>query len=511
MVFELNRAGAAAPLYEQIKQRISEMIEGGSLRPGDRLAATRDLARDLAVNRNTVVKAYEELEIDGLVRSGVGQGTFVAEFARPAGRPRPEPRPATAEFEGLWARAAADPESMEFSELFFRVSNLHKQGVTALSSCMPDKALFPMLEFRKCAYYALQNWGADLLDIGVTQGFVPLLEQLPRYLLRHGLSVEPNHLVMTSGIQQGIDLVARALVNPGDVVVTEEFTYPRAISVLRAAGAELLGIPLDRDGMKVEVLEQVLARRRAKLIYTIPSFQNPTGTTLSEERRRRLLELSALHKIPILEDHYANDLRVEGPAPLPLAAMDRQGWVIAVGSLSKVLFHGLRLGWIITPLEAVRRRLISLKQNADLQTSYLTQGIVLEFMRRGYLEKYLKRRLAQVRARRQAVRQALTDYMPEGCWWYEVAGGVCYWLNLPPPVRADELLLEARKRGIVFTPKHLFSVKPSLNDALRLGFTDLEEDRARNGLRLLGQLVRRLQSGSRPPPVEATEYARVHV
>ena len=510
MVFDLDRH-SGSPLYLQIKERLAAFIEEGTLRAADRLPATRDLARALAVNRNTVVKAYEELEVEGKVRSGVGRGTFVAEFA--AGPPKPRtPEPAVpADFEGLWSQASRIHEQAE-GHLFFQVSHLHEAGVTALSSSLPDKTLFPMREFRNCAYYALQNYGADLLGLGSSQGFVPFLNYLPKYLLRHGLEVEPHHLIVTSGIQQGIDLVARTLISPGDTVVTEEFTYPWAASVFRSLGADVTGIPVDQNGMKVEVLEQVLPRRQPKLIYTIPTFHNPTGATMSLERRRRLLELAAQYKVPILEDHYANDLRLDGAELLPLAALDRQGWVIAVGSLSKVLFHGLRLGWIISRLEPLRRRVISFKQTADLQTSYLVQGIILEFMLRGYLEKYLKRRLVQLRSRRQAVRRALVDYLPESCWWYEVEGGVCYWLNLPPPLRADEVLIESRKRGVVFAPKHLFTVNPSPNDALRLGFTVLPEERAQAGIRVIGQVIRKTLAGPRQPPfAQEGAYARLHL
>ena len=509
MVFDLNRQNGE-PLYAQIKERIAALIEGGALGPSERLPATRDLAQALAVNRNTVVKAYEELEVEGMVRSGVGRGTFVAEHARGAKRPRPaEPEP-PADFEGLWSRAAEEQNNKEFSELL--IGSRQYADVTPLSSCLPDKTLFPMREFRNCAYYALQKYGAGLLDIGPTQGFLPFLEYLPKHLLRHGLEVEPQHLITTAGIQQGISLVARALLNPGDAVVTEEFIFPRAISAFREAGAELVGIPIDKDGMKVDALSQVLPWRKPKLIYANPTFQNPTGTTMSAERRHKLLEISALHKVPILEDHYANDLRLDGPDLLPLAALDRRGWVISVGSLSKVLFHGLRIGWIISPLESVRERLISLKQTADLQTSYLPQGIILEFMLRGYLEKYLKRRLAQSRSRRDSMRKALTEYMPEGAWWYEVEGGVCYWVNLPPPLRADEVLLEARKQGVVFAPKSLFCVKPCTNDAMRLGFSDLPEEVASKGIRVIGQVARKLLAGPRKPLAsEEREYAHVHV
>ena len=514
MVFELDRQNGT-PLYLQIKQRIARRIDEGTLGPSDRLPASRDLARALAVNRHTVVKAYEELEVEGKVRSGVGQGTFVAEFVRRAktgDAHKPECiEAAPAEFDGLLSWSVRALERSGIGEIF---SHLHHRGkgVAALTSCLPNLGLFPMREFRNCAYYALQNYGPELLDLGPTQGFVPFLEHLPKYLMRHGMEVEPGHIVITSGIQQGIDLVARTLINPGDTVITEEVTYPGAISAFRSLGAELVGVPVDAEGMKIESLEQLLAWRKPKLLYTSPTFQNPTGTTMSLARRRRLVELAAQYKFPILEDQYASDLRLDGPTVLPLAALDRQGWVVAVGSLSKVLFHGLRVGWILSPLEPVRRRIVALKQAADLQTGYLVQGIILEFMRRGYFEKYLKRRLIDLRSRRDAMRRAMQDYLPEKTSWHEIQGGVCYWVTLPPPLRADEVLIEARQRGVFFAPKQLFSVNGAPNNAMRWGFTDLSPEQGRQAVRAMGQVIRKMQgSGIEAAARRAPEYAQAAV
>jgi DNA-binding transcriptional MocR family regulator len=516
MVFELDRQNGK-PLYLQIKNRIGKLIEEGTLGPSERLPATRDLARSLAVNRHTVVKAYEELEVEGKVRSGVGQGTFVAAFVRRArGVAADSCRAAApvdrADFEGLWGRSSRALEQGGVGELFSHLPQ-RGDGVTALTSCLTSIDFFPMREFRNCAYYALQKYGAELLDLGPTPGFAPFLEHLPKHLLRHGLDVEPNQILITCGTQQGIDLVARTLVNPGDTVITEELTYPGAISTFRSLGAELVGVPLDAEGMKVEALEKLLSWKKPKLLYTIPTFQNPTGTTMSVARRKRLLELAALHRFPILEDQYANDLRLDGAAALPLAAMDRQGWVIAVGSLSKVLFHGLRVGWILSPIDSIRRRVVALKQAVDLQTTYLVQGIILEFMRRGYLEKYLKRRLIQLRARRNAMRQAMKEYLPPQASWYEVEGGVCYWVTLPPPLRADEVLLEARKRGVVFAPKNVFHVGSSANDGMRWGFTDLTEERSRAAVRAIGQILRKMLAAETRPLTAApqTDYLRAPV
>lgn len=507
MVFELNRQNET-PLYVQIREQIDRLIQAGTLEAADKLPASRSLARALGVNRHTVVQAYQDLEVAGRVRSGVGQGTFVAQFARAdAAGLEPEPVGAPeADFEGLWARMPRELEQTGFSQLIPHRS--HEEGVTSLTSCMPNKELFPMREFRNCSYWALQKHGAELLGLGASQGFLPFLEHLPKYLMRHGLRVKPNELIVTNGVQQGIEIVGKALVNPGDVVLTEEFTYPGAISVFRGLGAEVLGIPIDGEGMKVDTLERLLVWRKPKLIYTIPTFQNPTGTTLSGPRRRKLLELAAAHRVPILEDQYANDLRLEGSVELPLAAMDRQGWVIGVGSLSKVLFHGLRVGWLIARAEPMQRRLVALKQASDLQTNYLVQGIILEFMQRGFLEKYVKKRLAQMRSRRDAMRQALQDYLPEPASWYEVEGGVCYWVTLPPPLRADEVFLEARRSGVVFAPKQIFAVGPTANDAMRLGFTDAPEEKLRQAVRLIGQVVKRLLADGSPRRPDAAVRSR---
>lgn len=177
-----------------------------------------------------------------------------------------------------------------------------------------------------------------------------------------------------------------------------------------------------------------------------------------------------------------------------------------------MLFQGLRLGWILAPVEPLRRRILTIKQAADLQTGYLVQGIILEFMQRGYFEKFLKRRLIDLRASRDAMRQALKDYLPETAQWRNVGGGICFWVRLPPPLLAEEVLLEARQRGVVFAPESLFAVGPSPNTGMRLGFSNLSPDQIRSGVRVIGQVIRKLQGRVNPMlRVDATQYARAQV
>ncbi|MCB0834633.1 MAG: PLP-dependent aminotransferase family protein, partial [Bacteroidetes bacterium] len=274
MVFELSRA-TDAPLYAQIESKIISLIENGVLKPEEKLPATRDLAVSLNVHRNTVVQAYQELEVKGMVYSEVGRGTFVSKYATPKETASSEK---DFSFQGLYAENwnAIDDSAMLALENVVRTCT-KPEKLIAFSSVVPDKHIFPLREFQNCTYQAIQEYGVDLLEMGDTQGFRPFLDYLPRFLIRRGMTVHADDLTVVSGIQQGIDLISRTLVNLGDTVLTEEMTYRGALRAFRSVGANVLGIPMDDQGMRMDVLETILSRQKVKLIYTIPTFQNPTG------------------------------------------------------------------------------------------------------------------------------------------------------------------------------------------------------------------------------------------
>lgn len=499
MVFELNKE-SDVPLYTQIERRITELIRVGILKADEKLPATRDLALQLHVHRNTVVQAYQELEVKGFVYSEVGRGTFVSKHAHVAakGVVAAQNKSGNFSFDGLYAEHWINPEDPSMQAIDTIVRTCSKpQDMIAFSSVVPDKHLFPLVDFQNCSYRAIQKYGVDLLEMGDTQGFRPFVEYLPKFLVRRGLTVQSSDITMVSGIQQGIDLIARILINPGDTVITEEVTYHGARRIFKSLGANIIGIPMDDQGMRMDILETILARQKVKMIYTIPTFQNPTGRTMPLERRKHLLELAYHYEIPIVEDQYANELRMEGEEIVPIAALDDEGIVIALGSFSKILFHGIRLGWVITSNRAFQNKLNYAKRLTDWQNNYLIQGAILEFCEAGHFDRYLKRKMKVVKERRDAMITASRQYFPEEVHFHVPAGGLFEWADLPEGMDEYDVLMEARQRRVLFTPKRFFSVRPDAGGGMRLGFVSQTTEHIHEGIAILGDIIKK-KMGSAP-------------
>jgi GntR family transcriptional regulator/MocR family aminotransferase len=307
------------PVYIQIKQAILAAIREGKLSPGARLPATRELARQLGVNRSTVAMAYDELLADGAVESFGGRGTFVArqklaEVVRLNEHTLHRTSSRKMVWEGVFSERAQSPIVESLLDLY-QVSTL--RDVISFSGSFPDAASFPMREFRNSLHFAERTLGDEVYRYGPVAGYERLREYLAQRMRESGSEVTVENILITSGSQQALDLIARALISPGDVVAIENPTYPGAMTAFALAGARLLPIPVDEDGLCVDVLANVLKVQRPKLVYVVPSFQNPTGACLSWERRCRLLALAQEYNLPIVEDDYGSHLRFDGDA-LPL-------------------------------------------------------------------------------------------------------------------------------------------------------------------------------------------------
>jgi len=335
------------PLARQIQAHLERLIREGLLAPGVKLPATRDLARAVGVNRATAVLAYEELAAAGLVRSHVGQGTFVAPRpvdAVPARPPAPAGSPPVD-----WAALFSHSARIVAAEEERRRVHVPAAGdgdVVSFAGGMPDSGLFPTDAFRRVVNEVLRDEGGALLQYYPGAGYPPLRRYLSTYLLRFGLEARPEEILIVNGSQQGFDLIARTFLDPGDVVAIEQPTYPRAMQVFRAVGAELRAVPWGPDGPDPAALERLLARHAPKLFYCQPSGHNPTGLAMSGEVAGRLLALAARHQLPVVEDGFDPSLHYGPRPPAPLKARDRSGLVLYIGTFSKILFPGLRLGWL---------------------------------------------------------------------------------------------------------------------------------------------------------------------
>src|SRR6267142_3918788 len=297
MLLELNRK-SHTPLYTQIVTEVRRMIISGALKAGDRLPANRELAKTLGVNRNTVTTAYAELAADGLITSRVGSGTYISRVPAPAfASSIKEPSPSSPmPWESLLAVQSRDNWLQEMAGFETR------RNVTPLALALPSADLFPLDDFRRCVDRVLRKQGRVLLQLGTTSGYAPLQEYIAAQLALSGVRVSPDEVLITNGCQQSLDLIRQILVGPGEEVALENPTYPGALSVFCGTSSRYFSVPVGPNGIDLNVLEDVLSQRRAKLIYVVPSLHNPTGVTMDVAARRRLIEIAGQFRVPIIED-----------------------------------------------------------------------------------------------------------------------------------------------------------------------------------------------------------------
>lgn len=517
------------PIYMQIARQVRQSILDGEPPAGTKLPPERRLANLLGVNRTTIVNAYRELAADGLVSGQVGRGTIVLYGARDDAAETDVstwPRVNTHRRhdgdgnghgrDGTDITTRSRNQSVPWAQLFTSVTDVMddpllrdamtvsaRPDVIRFATGIPSPELYPIDVIRQIFDDALGNAGSTLLQHTPTEGYPPLREQLAKWMERHASSagasieVEPARIVVVAGSQQGLYLLARTLIEPGDLVAVESPTYLGAAHVFRAAGARLLPIPIDSDGMQVDLLHDLLPRRRPKLIYTLPTFQNPSGSVMGMGRRLRMLDLAARYQIPVIEDDPYGALRYDGRTLPTLATIDRaegRGNVIYLSTVSKMLFPGFRIGWI-SAVKPVIERVTLMKQLVDLDTNALAQRAVCAFFERGLLDEHLirvnrvypKRRDRMLQALRRDAGELITANRPDG--------GIYLWCRLNEGIRVRDLLPEAAREGVVFAPGESFHVDAASGRGrfdIRLNFTLPTDAEIDDGVHRLSIALRRL-------------------
>ncbi|MBK8980441.1 MAG: PLP-dependent aminotransferase family protein [Planctomycetes bacterium] len=463
---------------QRIAARFRERIRAGLLRAGERLPTIRSVAQEAGVTRATAQNAFRILQQEGLVESTVGRGTVVAERAAAPGSIAGPPlsRAAVAAMLALQDGAALPPLSADTDAL-----------VADLAGLQPDPALFPIEAFAACVVRVLRDSGriGGSLGYGSTAGDAGLREVLAQ---RHGIG-DPERVLVTSGAQQGIELVIRTFASPGDAVAVSVPTYHQLFGVLASHGVEL--VPIDApDGVAdLDALARVLRRPDLRLFYVMPSFHNPTGVTLDAAQRRALVDVVAATDVPILEDEFEGELRFAGSEPPSLAELDPRRLTITVRTFSKALFPGLRIGWIEAPQELVAP-LRALKRFSDLESSPLLQAALRDFVVEGALDRYLTVLREALRERHDAADRALRAHMPAGCRWRRPDGGLSIWVELPPDADADRVATRAALAGVQVTPGRLFDPLRRPSRGLRLALSRVTPAAIDSGIEILGRCVR---------------------
>ena len=474
------------PLYRKVQDQLVGAILRGSMPAGSRLPSLRRLARDLGVSRITVEAAYEALEAQGLIESRARSGTYVTGFgvheAADAGNARERALP--------WeSRIAPGPNPARERMLGQVFRGMQPEGAIPFAWGAGDPDLFPVDEFRVIINRILRQARGAALGPEETQGNRELRSAFAAYLRKLGIPATTDGVMVTSGSQQAIDLVVGALVRPGERVAVEDPTWPGALGALEAAGAEVAGIPLDEHGMRLDALARELARGDVRLIYTVPTYQNPTGSVMPAARRRELVSLARRHGVPILEDDALREVRFGSALPPPLAALDAGGNVICIGSFSKSVMPAARLGYLVAP-PALLAWAVARKRSRDMFCSPLLQRAMAAYLESGEAVRHWKRISRVYEKRQRAMGEALKRHFPPEARWSRPAGGPVMWVRLPDRIPVRALFDEAMRAGVSFAPGEAFFVAPADQPYIRLNFAALDADRIEAGIARLGALLR---------------------
>jgi DNA-binding transcriptional MocR family regulator len=478
---DLDRA-AERPLTEQMVEAFGSAIASGELPVGQKLPPTRELAELAGVNHLTAVRVYRRLRELGLVTSQVGRGTFVREAA---GAFRDEDSEG-----GEWQRYVLPPLTPSSGDRAMDEMYRHSRarGLIPLSVGYPSAELFPFDQMRLAMSEALARHDSDALQYTDIAGLPELVEQIVALSVARGAPEDPSDILITSGARQGLTLVARAVLRPGDAAACESPSFMGVLESLRASGARVLPVPVDDDGLDTDALEELLARQEIRLLALQPRCHNPTGSDLSAERRVRLLELSRRHGFFILEDGIYADLRFEGDDPGSLRA-EARGHVIYVDSLSKLAGGGLRVGWVASS-GPVRDRLLHEKRTDDMHTATLTQLALARFLAAGEYQAHLERARAFYRERRDALVEAAGEHLGGLAAMRMPGGGGHLWLTLSESVDEGELMTEAVRHGVTFVPGAAMLPEPGAGAHLRLSYGFLDHDQLVEGTRRLARAIR---------------------
>lgn len=478
---------ADKPLYAQIVDALVAEIRAGRLASGDRLPGTRTLANHLGVHRNTVIAAFDELVAEGWLRTNAGASTRVADEL-PAEVVRSNRRPSQAEASKRSTRLPFSLAASPFGPT--RMPDAPGPGVLSLAGGLPDVRLIPDVALARAHRRALRKGGVALLSYGDAAGHPQLRAALAQMLsATRAMSLSADDLLVTRGAQMAVYLAARVLIEPGDLVAVEAWGYPPAWDALRAAGAQLVPVPVDGEGLDTEALARLAARRNLRAVYVTPHHQFPTLVTLAAARRLELLELARRHRFAILEDDYDHEVHYQGSPVLPLAHMDVHGCVVYVGTLSKVLAPGLRLGFLVAAPPVIERA-SSWRRIIDRQGDLPTEAAVAELFEDGEVQRHIGRVRRIYANRRAALLDAVDRHLPDAFAISLPRGGMALWARAIAGDDTDAWAARALERGVAVSPASRYWLGRGHEHGFRLGFAALDE-------RELELAVRRLAAARR--------------
>jgi 2-aminoadipate transaminase len=394
-------------------------------------------------------------------------------------------------YAGLFAHRTREMKSSAMRDL---MAITERPDVISLAGGQPDTSTFPPESYAALMSRVAAESTAKALQYGPTDGIAAVKDCITEVMAAEDMRVDPADVLVTTGGQQVIDLMCKTFIDPGDVIVAEAPTYPGAVPSFGAYQADVVQIAMDADGMRIDELEATLDRlegegRRPKFVYTVPSFQNPAGVTMSLERRRRLVKIANERELLVLEDNPYSLLRYEGEPVPTLQSLDGGNFVVYLGTFSKILSAGIRLGWAVAPAPIIEKMNLG-KQGVDLCSSSMTQLFVAEYFAEGRWLDYVASLRELYRRRRDAMLDALAEHLPPEAEWTYPQGGMFLWATLPDYIDTTDLLARALSEKVAFVPGRAAYLDGRGGSSMRLNFSGTPEDDIREGIRRIGKVVR---------------------
>lgn len=465
------------PVYIQLKDHISELILRGMLRSGEKLPSTRELASILNVSRNTVINAYEFLQEEGFIYMEKGKGAFVSDVK--------------VNFQEKWTvdwSSHINSYAKASEELdIIKHETKWKKGMISFKSIAPDESLFDVEEFKKSFLNRISIEGEKILNYGYAQGYKPLIEYLFKYMSNKGANIEGKDILITNGFTEGFNLILSSLTEKGDKILCENPTHNTAIKIMKLHGLEVIGVDMEDDGVSIDKLKEKLSKNKIKLSYFIPSYHNPTGVVMSVEKRVEVYKALKVHNVPIIEDGFNEELRYSGAHVSPIASLSGEGnSVIYIGSFSKILFPGIRVGWILADKKLIDY-LESVKRSRNIHTSSLDQAIFYDYLSGGNFEKYIKKARKVYKEKYEFAVECAKKYIPFNKLFGE--GGLHIFIELNN-IKSREVLEKCYENGIIFTPGDIFYTDNRGYNTLRLGFSRVSKEDIEKGFKIIGEVIK---------------------
>lgn len=472
--FKLDK-NSTIPLYIQLYENLKMAIDKFS--DGEKLPSIRSLSKALEVNNVTVINAYKMLEQEGLVYTVEGSGTYVRK--------------------PLKNYASLD---LEEGDLELMLSGIfpHSKPNIDFASVTPSPDLFPIKEFKESLIEVLDRDGGNAFSYPEIRGYEPLRESISKFLLdNYSINVSEDGILITSGGQQGLDIVSKTLIEPLDVVFVENPTYPGAYQAFKSRGAKIVGIPMEKDGINIEILKSYLKRYSPKFIYTMPNFQNPTTICYSEEKKRELLRLAIEHNFYIVEDDFLTDLTFNNSTLYPIKSYDRSEKVIFIKSFSKIFMPGIRVGFLTVP-EEIFKDIYKAKHSTDISSSGYLQRAFDLYLRKGYWKNYIENIKESYKKKYDLFTSELDKLSTLGISYAKPDGGLSVWVNLDENISQAKVYEDCLKFGLATVPGNVFSIDINSNiNALRLSFSAPELDEIPLGFSILKNVLSNIKNGDK--------------